>query len=341
MAIAYSYSNYKDEHVLKNNGVIDLRYTIVADNCGGNTPFTSGLLISDQSVTLPFKVDGTYSVQLETEFAEQPGPVIKYYKNLLVSFLSNVEQVLCGCAPCNDCEECTDCQTYLASLTKAIAYANLMAPIYTNNFNTIANNSICTYSNDILCSLMNEKVYGNPLLKETLLNIVANYYAAFYAKDMSLAMDASEKQYVKEKYKASKIMKCVERIGIDLGDLKPTTGNEETNPTVYYYQLSDYRATHVSNTSQVDLEGAIFLNTLPYETLDVFAGGFNITYTDVGRIAFAIKGVPNANFQLIDMLNNDITDQFEVSYLTNRGIAVFTSNLIYSHGKIFFKFKQL
>jgi hypothetical protein len=48
-----------------------------------------------------------------------------------------------------------------------------------------------------------------------MLEILGYYYLAFYYKDLSLAIDTEEQEYIITKYKFVKISKCLKKLGID------------------------------------------------------------------------------------------------------------------------------
>lgn len=335
MALDYTYANIKDVHSLTNNESSPMAYTISKIDCDKTTNIKVGTLLPNQTSTLIFKQDGNYSITLQIEEEIETVPLIKYYNNLLLSFLSEVEKVLCGCTPCKDCEECNECEDYLSSFAKALAFNSLNFPKYKLYIDTITNSQSCQFNDEILCILNREKIYGSSSLKEVMLRIIATYYLSFYYKDLALVVDQEEKDYINTKYKFLKISKCMRNLGIN-----PTEELEklEANTTVYYWQLTDVSENIEDVLPLITLP---YLNTKPQLPFSTFEAGHIVNYTTVGRIVFAITPTEAINFLLQDSMNNDITDEFTISYVGSLNLVIFVSINPQSISSLYFKFKKL
>jgi hypothetical protein len=214
MALNYTYLKYKDTYTLKNNGSVTLTYSVSKVTCEATTEIKTGTILPGQTTILNFVVDGKYSVYLASSTETGIPIIIKYYNNLLTSFISMVEAIICGCSKCNDCEECNQCEDYLGTFMKAEAFNTLNYPVYQGYINQTTQDSICLFSEQVLCSLLHEKVYGNVETKEVMLRLISFYYLGFYYQDKFLAIDVQEKAYVTEKYKFDKIAACMRKLGI-------------------------------------------------------------------------------------------------------------------------------
>lgn len=214
MALNYTYLKYKDTYTLENTGTVNLTYHVSKVTCEATTEIKTAVMVPGQITTLSFPVDGNYSVYLESSTQVGMPFVIKHYNHLLMSFISMVEGIVCGCSKCDECEECNKCEDYLGTLLKAQAFNTLNYPVYQNYVNQITQDSLCVFSETVLCGLLHEKVYGNPEVKEAMLRLISFYYLAFYYQDKFLAVDAEEKAYVTEKYKFDKIAACMRKLGI-------------------------------------------------------------------------------------------------------------------------------
>jgi len=335
MALDYTYTNIKDVHSLTNNESTAMAYTINKIDCDKTTEIKVGTLLANQTAILNFKQDGNYSIILQVGEEIETVPLIKYYNNLLLSFLYEVEKVLCGCTPCKDCEECNDCEDYINSFSKALAFNSLNFPKYQLYIDTITNNQACDFNDEVLCALTKEKIYGSTSFKEVILRVLATYYLSFYYKDLSLVVDQEEKDYINTKYKFIKISKCMRNLGIN-----PTEelAELEANSTVYYWQLTDVS----ENVDDVlPLITLPYLNTKPFLPFSTFEAGHIVNYTTVGRIVFAITPTEAINFLLQDSMNNDITDEFTISYIGSLNLVVFVSINPQSISSLYFKFKKL
>jgi hypothetical protein len=109
---------------------------------------------------------------------------------------------------------------------------------------------------------------------------------------------------------------------------------------IFYWQESDY------NSDFEDIKLLIvntnYLNTKPNDTYLSFDIGKNITYTNVGKISFAIIETLSTDvFKIYDVLNNDVTHAFDTYYEAINNCRLFVSKNTYSHGEINFKIKKI
>jgi hypothetical protein len=215
MALNYTYIKYKDVHTLKNNESIDMNYEVVKNFCDANSSISTGVITPGNTITLNFITDGDYTINLSTT-NDEGFFYVKSFQNLLKSFITDIEKLICGCSKCDDCEECNECQDYLGAFMKSFAFNSVNYPLYQTSVNAISQNSVCSFTDEVVCTLINEKVYGSSSVKRPMLEILGNYYLAFYYKDLSLAIDTEEENYITTKYKFVKISQCLKRLGIDI-----------------------------------------------------------------------------------------------------------------------------
>ena len=88
MALNYTYLKYKDTYTLKNNGSVTLTYSVSKVTCEATTEIKTGTILPGQTTDLNFIVDGNYSVYLASSTEVGMPFIIKYYNNLLLSFIS-------------------------------------------------------------------------------------------------------------------------------------------------------------------------------------------------------------------------------------------------------------
>lgn len=329
----YTYTHYKDQHLLQNNQSINIGYSIVKVTCDATKTLSTGNIAPGGVVELKFVVDGLYTINVYDE-NQRESFEIKTYNNLLLSFISNVEALLCGCSKCRECEECNECETYLAAFMKAFSFNSLNTPTYDLYVNLIAADSQCSLESEVLCNIINEKVYGSTIVREPMLQILGYYYGAFYYRDFYTAEDASEAEFIVTKYKYDKIAKCMKKLGID-----PVSAIEDVEnlSTVYYWQLESLSDTILTENALIN---SMYLSTKPNDPLPVFEEGKVVTYSGVAKIAFAITPTISANFVIKDSLNNDVTDEFDSIFDAPTNRVLFVSKLPYSHSSIYFKFKK-
>ena len=338
MAINYTYTKYKDVHFLSNNELVPLNYVVNKISCDSSVQLAQGIIGADEDLSIPFKTDGQYQIAL-TKQGDVPEtvlvPNIYFYNNLLLSFISVVQNVLCGCGKSRDCQDGTLCEDYLDAFSKAFAFGSLNDPMYKQYLDIIVKDSACSFSDTVLCGMLNEKIYGSQEPKDVMIRVLSYYYCAFYYKDKFLGSDTSEKDYISTKYKFDVISKCMRKLGIDPAEAIAAFENDSI---VYYWQLDN---TSDDITEVLPLVNPTYLMTKPNLPFATFAEGQIVSYTDIGRIVFAIAPSQVENFTITDSLNNDITNDFDVHYDPIYSIAIFVSKNVMSYGGIYFKFKKV
>lgn len=334
MALDYTYIKYKDVYTLKNDESIEMTYVIIKNSCDASTNISTGTINPGETITLNFVTDGNYSINLSTLSSEDTISV-KYFQNLLMSFINDAERLLCGCAKCDDCAECNECQDYLSAFMKSFAFNSVNAPLYQTYVDLIAQSTVCDFTDEVICSIIHEKVFGNPIVKEPMLKILCYYYAAFYYKDYYMAIDSEEATYITSKYKFAKIAKCMKKLGVDPTEILTEF---ESGNMVYYWQLDN---TEDTITEVIPLLSPAYIAAKSSVAFSVFEVGNIVSYAEVGRICFAIMPTQSQNFLILDSLNNDVTDEFDIYYDNTMSLALFVSKIPYSFGNIYFKFKRI
>jgi hypothetical protein len=209
----YTYLTYKDVHSITNGENLDITYKISKVTSDFSTLIHTGIIKPNATEILKFKTDGFYSVTLTTiENTATPPIEIKYFNNTLTSYISSSESTLCGCTPCKDCKDCNECEDYLSTILRGISFTALMAPTYGPYLDLVMDDIKTEISDEVLCNLLEEKVHGKAGIKKLVTKIISGYYLGFFYKDLALAFDEEERDYVKKKYKAEKIFKCLSKI---------------------------------------------------------------------------------------------------------------------------------
>lgn len=104
---------------------------------------------------------------------------------------------------------------------------------------------------------------------------------------------------------------------------------------VYYWQEFNTLVTESEIIDNVNING--YLQTKLFDTIPVFNIGKTIPFTNIGLISLAItNSLETDNYRIYDILNNDVTESFNRTYLNNKTI-LFVSNNIYSFGNLFIK----
>ena len=114
--------------------------------------------------------------------------------------------------------------------------------------------------------------------------------------------------------------------------------NYPKNKAILYWQ----ELYTLDNTAITDLvDNTNYLVDKPSDTYENFEIGKNIDYTKVGKIVFLALESDNREFVVTDVLNNDVTHTFTLTYLPQLNATLFISDNIYAHGTMFFRFKKL
>lgn len=109
---------------------------------------------------------------------------------------------------------------------------------------------------------------------------------------------------------------------------------------IFYWQEDSYYTTNSDVVTKMD--DVNFLKLKKKDTLTIFSAGKTITYTEIGRICFAITDTKSTStFNILNSLNIDVTNGFTKTFTSKTNSTLFVSTNIYSHGDMLFKINQL
>lgn len=116
----------------------------------------------------------------------------------------------------------------------------------------------------------------------------------------------------------------------------------ETNPepsivSVFYWQLNSLTE-DISDV--VPLISPSYLGTKPNALLEAFNVGVEIDYVFIGRICFAIYETENDYYAIKDILNNDVTENFDTFYFADTKIKLYVRKNVSSFARITFKIQK-
>lgn len=345
MALSYNYTVNQDVHTLGNPDTeLTINYQVTRVEGSSSVSIKEGLLLPETSVVLPITlIDGKYRVNMQIyeggEIAtSEDFFFIEISYNLLNTIIEQVEHSICKC--CHNCDDCDDdtnyCDLYLSTTLNVLSFTFLNNPRYTSYLNLIADSINENITEKVRCSLINKMINGEEKQQKLLLTIIGIYYLAFYVTDILAAVNQEEANYIKLKYNYTKISKCLKKIGIDVDETNEIFINIE-NVDVYFWQLD--------NGDTLEDLLAIFndayLDNKPSNEFAIFEEGKIVNYVGIGRVAFAIKQVANSNFLLYDQLNLNITDEFDIEYISETQTALFVSKELIAVGGVYYKFKNI
>ena len=114
---------------------------------------------------------------------------------------------------------------------------------------------------------------------------------------------------------------------------------QPTISKIYYWQEESY-ITIIEDIIPLTYNEGYFTNKL-FDTYSNFENiGRTINYNYLGRICFYATESNDYKFIITDILNNDVTDIFDIVYLSDSNSTLFVSKDFYTPSNIFFKFKQ-
>lgn len=108
---------------------------------------------------------------------------------------------------------------------------------------------------------------------------------------------------------------------------------------IYYWQEQSYLTT-ISDIIPLLTTTNYFTNKLFDSYINFENIGKTINYPNLGRICFYATKSDNKNFIITDVLNNNVTDVFDIMYLPDLNDTLFVSKDFYTPSDIFFKFTQ-
>ena len=226
MVIDYQLRNYKGVNTLSNQGVYPFSYTLSKVSCQEDiTIIATGTISNNSNVIVFIKNDGNYLLNITDIYGSTPvNYIFPYYNNLLLYIIKSTEKVLCNCK-CQE-DNCNDNIDLSCLLSSVINYSLLYKE--SNEYLTqITNYFICRINENLDCNNINLLLYGKnnkncgALVEDTLVM----YFLSFYYYALSIADDADEVLYVKNKYNSATILKCIKKLGVNLTDIENLVNN--------------------------------------------------------------------------------------------------------------------
>lgn len=335
--VDYIYSDYKDQYTIENISAFPLTITLTRIECNSTEIVSTRVIPTAQKISIfQHSVDGNFTVGLSNELNNTASISIKYYYNLIVDIIRKTEQVLCGCKDCDECTDCNDCQDKADLVTLILSYFHLNTPVYNPFLQSVITVLSCTIDEQIYCYELSKIIKGEGNLDNLLLKTISMYYLSFYYTDLGIAGDEEEKIYTSDKYKSSKILKCIQKLGVDISDIidevvNPTRGN------VYFWQGN---GTQEDVSDILPLISEAYLDTKPFDTYINFETGREVDYSQVGRYVFFIEETGEFDDILIrDYLLSDVTGLFDIVFIPYLSGTLVVSKDFYIPSTQFFKFK--
>lgn len=355
--ITFQLKRVKDVYTLVNLTGIDFEYTLIKEGCDTITIPIVRTVEANLSTALPITSDGFYSLEVNGETCYFN--VLHNYRDRLVVLIQEALCKHCGCSPVNCLpKDAVDCLKNQSLFNFIQTYKYLVKPfsfeerqlynVFLFNFyqKTIYNNR-CFTVQELCKQLLDTSITGNSQTNKALFDYyIAIYYLGLYYYDVVninttlLTSEEVEEEliHLKEVYRYKKIVNCIRNLGVDINSLLEETLEVPSTTKVAYWQLTN------TNDKLAEVLAGLTLPILdakPFELYPIFNDGKTITYTNIGRIVFAIYTTVEQNFIITDTLGNNITDNFEVAYVPSLQCMVYVSKSIITHSTIGFEFNTL
>lgn len=114
----------------------------------------------------------------------------------------------------------------------------------------------------------------------------------------------------------------------------------ETENKIYYWQLNSLSETITDVIEAYDQDQEEYFKNIPF-AVDEFTNGLTVSYDYIGKICFAIKNTVNQNWNIYDVLGNNVTDTvFDKYYHVSTKTLFYVSKINYVPLAIFFRISQ-
>lgn len=327
-------------------------YTLYFLSKGQEILLETKVLEENITYTFPINKDGKYKVLLEV--VNETDVILNFNvtKFLQNSIIKDTQVIVCCEQEVSDCNESSLCITELAkkclktklSFTKLLTCNFLYIPYYgitvANTFYKYFQTAIlengCGIQNAINNILADECITGSSSKTQKLFRF---YFAVFwygmYRIEYNEAITDEDKAFVKLKYKYNTIIECICDLCIDADTLSNIYDDAMENILIYYWQYDNVND-DINDAPNID---QTFLDTKSSEVIDNFLAGKTVSYTDVGRIGFAITNVPENYYKILDTFGVNITSVVFDSYYDNiNKIQIYISKSVITISDIYFKF---
>lgn len=357
MAILYTLDKIKDDFILNVSQDTDIKVTFISDN--SNEVIDTKEILADNTYTLPIVKDGHYKLTLNAEGETESAKEFYSLKKLQQSIINDAKVLLCDDCDCgcNDkynskclSEAAKRCLQYKGIFVKLLSYQNLYVHTYSAKtpltFITFLIESTkvfeCKVQTLVNTLLMEECIYGDVKNTEKLFKLyLALYWAGMYFIEKSFAFeDEEELAFIKDKYSYDTIIGCLCNTCIDMNTLEDIFDESSSTielTTIYSFQY-DNPAYDISN---IDLLTEAYLTANGnIETIESLEAGKEISYITAGRVGFVIKDTFPNKYIIRDVLGNDITNTFDISYDTVTLTEYYVSPDIVTPSNIYYKFEN-
>lgn len=338
--IRYTITKVKEDYFVKNNTLFPLEVTLKRTNCNTTLETLKTITLEsnvETNIEL-FHITGDIGVFVENESTYNT--LIKMYNQYIRVIVNLVDKLLCdcGCDDCDDCDkECIKAKQFLQLFSLFSAYFVINNPYYDVYFKVVSKHLKCGIGVDLIKQIDSIILKGSVKNEFYLKRLIAYYYLVLYIKESFQSHTKEEAEYIRDKYNYTKLVLCIKKLGINPEEV---VEDVLSGMKVQYWQFTDT----VSNINTViNNWNPTYIDSLfgvQEKVLEDFEQGVVVSYTNIGRIGFAVSPTQLINFSIVDSLGNDVTDDFDNHYFADEETVVFISKVPYSYSNIYFKFKK-
>ncbi len=350
--MVYTIEKRQDKYFILNEGTSTINFEVKKlYDCVNFLTIYDGEILVGEEVEITFNGDGEYLVELTDDTTDVINIPIKHYLKLQLSMIDSIYTTICNCeCECEDCKEdtCEELCDLLITRAKVDTYKRLINPKAVAFFDAVYKHTKCLIKKPIYCIIAEEDLLGEAkcnkkLIKQLLaLDYLALYFYEYYQVSLS-----ADKEYIRDKFKTNKIFCCIQKLGINVGDIEQLIENNmglfTINSAAYVNQapseVGDYTlnvdnrdttiltlamftsaTTPVYSDPEGDAPSNVRIDTLPADGT-LYLNGVAVTAGQVIPVADI-----NNNLLTYESPNQDALDQDTFNFsVSDAGSGQFTS----------------
>lgn len=264
---------------------------------------------------------------------------IQIYHNTLNYIKEGLNDICfdCGCKtkPNYDCDKCSDINIKTVNLLIAcIHYYNIGFTKFKPVYDFLSEKSLGESTEFVNQFVKNIRFVGTGSLEKFYNKLILIYYSTFMFAEIVTSANFNESKEAKEKYDYDKYIECILANNIKIEDLMNSL---DKSSRVYYWQEKNLQVRIDAISPLID---DVYLSGMRNEAYSVFEQGYKIKLEQVGKIVIAIKYSHLHEYEIYDVLGNDITDAFDAMYIEEESTQLFLSKNHFTLSEVYFKIKK-
>lgn len=264
---------------------------------------------------------------------------IQVYHNTLNYIKEGMNAICfdCGCKQAKnyDCDTCSDINIDTVNLLIACThYYNVGFTKYKPVYDFLKDKSLGETTELVNNFIRNIRFVGSGTLEKFYNKLILLYYATFMYGEIVTTVSNEEIDIVKEKYEYDKYIECILANNIKIEELMESLDKASR---VYYWQ-EDHLQMRIDAISPLIDE--MYLSAKRNQSYAMFEQGYKIKLEQVGKLAIAIRYSHLAQYEIYDVLGNDITDAFDAIFIEEESTQLFLTKTHYVPSEVFLKIRK-